>query len=58
MSVTNLNVKKAEAIVDALYSAGCGNIVFEALQHVPSDNLKDMHDMIIHILEHRAIEEQ
>jgi hypothetical protein len=39
--------------VEAILAAQCGNVVFTALQHVPTQNLQDMASMIDHILRKR-----
>lgn len=40
-------------LLDALHSVKSGKDVFHALCEVPTENLQDMHDMIVHILKDR-----
>ena len=45
---------KAQAIINALVSVECGQDVFDAFCAIPTANLKDMLNMITHILERRG----
>jgi isopentenyl diphosphate isomerase/L-lactate dehydrogenase-like FMN-dependent dehydrogenase len=44
------------AIMEALRNAGCAQIVYDALDEVPTENLNDMRRMINAILTDRLIE--
>lgn len=45
--------KNIEAIVDALKNAASGREIYEALQHVPTENLIHMQSMIVNIINSR-----
>lgn len=48
-------MSKVKKIVDALYNVDGGEQVFEALTHVPTDNLHHMYHMIEFILTGRML---
>jgi hypothetical protein len=45
-----INEIESTRILDALHSASCAQVVYDALKQVPIDNLHDMFHMIEHIL--------
>lgn len=47
--------KKSKNLLESLYSVDCGGDVYEALKEVPTDNLKDMREMIDFILNKRHL---
>ena len=52
----SLITESIQKIIDALHEAGTADTVFLALNHVPTENLKDMKKMILYILNHRKKE--
>lgn len=49
--------KNIQDIVDALKNASSGRDIYEALLHVPTDNLLYMHNMIVNIINSREPDE-